>query len=46
VVFAEETGDVVELRECADAVDDALVDEECRLRKELNGAWKERLGRR
>jgi hypothetical protein len=37
VVFAEEMGEVVELRECADAVDDALVDEECRLRKELKG---------
>lgn len=37
VVFAEEMGEAVELREYADAVDDALVDEECCLRKELNG---------
>jgi hypothetical protein len=36
-VFAEERGEVVELRECADVVDDALVEEDCRLRKELNG---------
>jgi hypothetical protein len=46
VVFAEEMGEVVELRECADAVDEALVEEEWRLRKEPKGAWKERLGRR
>jgi hypothetical protein len=37
VVFAEEMGEAVELREYADTVDDALVDEECRLRKELKG---------
>lgn len=37
MVLAEDIGDAVELRECADAVDDALVDEECRLRKELKG---------
>lgn len=45
-MFAEEMGEVVELRECADAVDDALVEEECRLRKELKEDWKEMLGRR
>jgi hypothetical protein len=37
VVFAEEMGEAVELREWADAVDDALAEEECRLRKEPKG---------
>ena len=37
VVFAEEMEEAVELREYADAVDDALADEECLLRKELKG---------
>jgi hypothetical protein len=37
VVFADETGEVEVLIECADTVDETLVVEECLLRKELKG---------
>lgn len=46
MVFADEIEEVGELRECVDIVDETLVVEDCRLRKEANGGWKERLGRR